>query len=85
MARPFFVVWSWWEFLAACNAAPVGEHGKHQCVDTRTLPKNIEDAVDPFINKRDGSDLNPDELFARRRFRGALGSLTSWSVWPCHR
>ena len=48
--------------LPAGDPAAVGERGEVDRVDLPALLEDVEHLIDPFIDKRDGADLNADRL-----------------------
>ena len=68
--------------LTSRDAAPVSENGEHQRVNARPLLQDVQHAVDPFIDERDGSHLNADEPFAGRQDGGTRGLLSGHLAAP---
>src|SRR5262249_39315953 len=48
--------------LATGNSAPIGEHGKHQGIDTALLLQNVQDLVYSFVYERNSAYLNRYKL-----------------------
>ena len=55
--------------LTSRDAPAIGEDSEEERIDGSALLEDVENLLDPLIQKRNGSHLDPDHFLIRRRLR----------------